>query len=78
MADSRKGLTMFSEIKKYKIRFLKSCLFYSSFFLTGLAVGIIGPSLIDLAVRTNTDLTKTSLTLPFRAGGYVVSIKLNF
>ena len=64
---------MFQEIKKYKLRFVKSILLAAGFFFIGLVVGIIGPTLIDLAVLTETDLTKTSLILPFRAGGYVVS-----
>lgn len=64
--------TLFTEIQKHKIRFLKSCGFYACFFLIGLSVGIIGPTLIDLAIQTGTDLTKTSLILPLRAGGYVV------
>lgn len=69
---------MLDEVKKHKIRFIKSCGFYANFFLIGLSVGIIGPTLIDLAIQTSTDLTQISLILPFRAGGLVVSLtKIN-
>ena len=63
------------QVRDFKIRLLQSCGFFACFFLIGLMFGIIGPTLIDLAIQTETDLTKTSLILPFRAGGYVVSAR---
>lgn len=85
MTQEISGFSFLYEIKKHKIAFLKSCGFYACFLLIGLNIGIVGPTLIDLAVQTSTDVTRTALILPFRAGGYVVStksilkhIKLNF
>ena len=62
------------EVKDFKLRLLQSCGFFACFFLIGLMFGIIGPTLIDLAIQTRTNIMMTSLILPFRAAGYVVSV----
>lgn len=63
---------MINEIRKHKVRFLKSCGLYSCFITIGLSLGIVGPTLIDLMYQVKSDLTTTSLVLPCRAGGYAI------
>ena len=61
---------VFEEIRTYPVRFLKSCGLFSCFLCMGLSMGIVGPTLLDFKVKTQSPLHLAALIFPVRAGGY--------
>lgn len=61
---------MISEIRAHPVRFVKNCGLFSCFLTIGLSLGVVGPTLLDFASKTKSDLKLVALILPFRAGGY--------
>ena len=75
MIQSLTRSNLLLQIKRNKVRFVKSCGLYACLFLIGFSDGIVGPTVIDLAIQTGSNLTMTPYILPFRAGGFLVSLK---
>lgn len=61
---------MIDEIRTHPVRFVKNCGLFSCFLTIGLSLGVVGPTLLDFASKTKSDLKLVALILPFRAGGY--------
>lgn len=70
IASSVCMMGVFEEIRTYPVRFLKSCGLFSCFLCMGLSMGIVGPTLLDFKVKTQSPLSLAALIFPVRAGGY--------
>lgn len=61
-----------SQIPDHGMSFLKSCCAYSAHLVVGLMAAIIGPTLLDLRLQVNSDLTTVASVVTFRAVGHAV------
>lgn len=64
-------MSIFTEIKQHKVRFLKSLITFAGYFSFGLFSGIFGPTLLDLRVKVGTDLSKLAFILPSKSAGSI-------
>jgi len=60
------------QIRKYPLRFFKTCALYTSFITLGFSLGIVGPTLLDIRTQVQRGLSEVATALPARAGGYAV------
>ena len=60
------------QIKKYPIRVLKTLALYINLIALGLNNGIVGPTLLDLRILTQSSVSEIAYILPGRAAGFTV------
>lgn len=64
-------MSFISEIRLYPLRFVKTLALFFAMFVVGMAIGVIGPTMLDLTIQTQSNLEKVGLILPARGGGHV-------
>lgn len=69
-------LTVISEIKRHKIRALKTVITCLAYVCLGLHSSVIGVSLLDLRVLAGCDLNEITLVVTGRAIGYASGIQI--
>ena len=65
-------MSMLSEIRCHPKRFYNTLGLFWVFISHGLVLGIMGPSMLDLAIACNTDVAKITYIMTGRAGGYAL------
>lgn len=59
------------EVKRHKVRGVKTLVQLLAYGMLGMSVGVMGPTLLDLRQQVQTSLTSISLIMTARAGGHV-------
>ena len=65
-------LAVVDEIKKHKLRSIKTVLACLGFACIGLQAGVIGPSLLDLRILVSCDFTQITYMVTGRSVGYAI------
>lgn len=60
------------EICTHRMNFVRTCGLFSCFLVTGLSMGVVGPTLLDFKVKTNSQIELVALIFPVRAAGYAL------
>ncbi|RWS06225.1 sodium-dependent glucose transporter 1-like protein [Dinothrombium tinctorium] len=71
-------MSVYSEIKIHKFRFLKTLVLFLIFVVHGLIAALPGVTLLDLQIAVNAPtVEQISYVIPFRAGGHTIGSLLN-
>ena len=60
------------DLSEHRVRYIKTACLMLCWVQVGLNMGVVGPTLIDLMIQTDADLTMAALIMPFRSGGYAI------
>ena len=63
---------MLDDLSEHRVRYIKTACLMLCCIQVGLNMGVVGPTLIDLMIQTDAELTKAALIMPFRSGGYAI------
>ena len=68
---------MLSEIKEHPKRFYNTLGLYMAFICGGMTMGIVGPTLLDLRIACDTDMSILAYIVTGKASGYAVGSFIN-
>lgn len=63
-------MAFIAQIRQYPLRFLKTLALFYAMFVVGMAIAVIGPTMLDLTIQTMSELNQTAYILPARGGGH--------
>lgn len=74
MVNKSTSLTsrILDDILRHKVRYIKTTAMFLCCIQLGLNMGVVGPTLLDIQIKTQSELTKVVLIMPFRAGGHAI------